>query len=353
MRIFFFSTVFAPKVGGIERMTEMLCDEFTAMRHEVRLATLTPGGGDRHRAYPVIRQPTLIDFLRQLRWCDIHLQANVSLIYAFARLLRPRRLIYRHANVYQRDDGTLTIRDRLKRLIARRTRGIANSRYTAAKLNCAHIVLNAYDDVTFAVTTPWEARKQDLVFLGRLVSQKGCDVLLRALGRLAKEGLTPTLTVIGDGPDREMLEKLARAERIYDQVRFTGCLQGPELAAELNRHRVMVVPSRYEEPFGIVALEGLACGCVPIVSERGGLVDAIGTYGFTFPNGDDAALAERLRAVIQDLGATRSIVEDALQHLHGFRAETVAERYIAIFETMLRGRPPICQLPSDGRPVAS
>ena len=55
------------------------------------------------------------------------------------------------------------------------------------------------------------------------------------------------------------------------QVEFTGVLQGETLVRTLNAHRIMVVPSRTPEPFGVVALEGIACGCVVVGSEGGGL----------------------------------------------------------------------------------
>ena len=335
MKIFFFSTVFAPSVGGIERMTEMLCNEFTALGHEVRLATLTPSITRDGYQYPVVRKPSLSKFLGLLRWCDIHMQANVALKFAFPHFIPKLRLLYSHQNFYQRDDGTLAPLDYIKRFVARSSPGIACSSYTAVKLGCTHTVLNAYDNATFTNLTPWEARDRDLVFLGRLVSQKGCDTLFHALGRLRRQGCTPDLTVIGDGPDRPMLESLAVYEGIGSQVRFYGTLQGQALAAALNRHRIMVVPSRYEEPFGIVALEGLACGCVPVVSARGGLVDAIGGHGFTFPNGDDAALAENISKVLGDFDAAHARLEGAEAHLGTCMARNVAMRYIACFEQLL------------------
>jgi glycogen synthase len=329
MKIFFFSTVFAPSIGGIEQLAQTLCAEFVAMGHEVRLATMTPGDGT--FAYPVIRRPSIVEFLRLLRWCDVHVQANIALKHAWPRLLFPRKFVYRYANAYQRDDGSRDALDWLKVALARHSCGIANSHYTAARTGARHVVLNAYGDAVFRTTRPWAEREGDLVFLGRLVSQKGCDTLLDALGRLRQQGLHPNLAVIGDGPDRPALQEMCQKLGIAGQVRFLGTLQGSALATELNRHRVMVVPSRYEEPFGIVALEGLACGCLPVVSERGGLVDATGGHGLTFPNRDAAALARALAQVLQAPDVARARLDGVEQHLARCSARAVAKRYLEIF----------------------
>jgi glycosyltransferase involved in cell wall biosynthesis len=338
VKVFFFATVFAPSVGGIERIAELLCTEFAALGHEVRLATLTVGSDSSGWPFEVVRRPGARGFLALLRWCDIHIQANVSLRYLLPRLMRPRSFLYGHHNVYQRDDGTLGLRDRAKRFVARHTPGIANSRYTAGKLGCGHVVFNAYDDAIFRDVVNWSARDRDLAFLGRLVSQKGCPTLLGALGRLQRQGLSPNLTVIGDGPDRAMLAALAEREGVAEQVRFEGILQGPALAAALNGHRILVVPSNCEETFGIVALEGLACGCLPVVSARGGIVDAIGPHGFTFPNGDEGALADTLAAILADPDTARARLASKDAHLAAFSARAVATRYIGVFEELLAQR---------------
>ena len=73
---------------------------------------------------------------------------------------------------------------------------------------------------------------------------------------------------------------------------------GPDVVALLNRHLIIVVPSRWQEPFGLVALEGIACGCVALGANCGGLPNAIGGAGATFlhEDVDDAACwIERLR----------------------------------------------------------
>ena len=156
-----------------------------------------------------------------------------------------------------------------------------------------------------------------------------CDTLIDALQRLSERGLRPGLTVIGAGPERETLTQQAKTAGVAEQVRFVGGIQGAPLAAELARHRVMVAPSRCEETFGIVALEGLACGCLPVVSERGGLPEAIGGHGFTFPNGNAEALADRLQEILGDMARARLRLAGVENHLSRCRARVVAERYLA------------------------
>jgi len=330
MRIFFYSTAFAPSVGGIEMLVETLCREFVALGHEVRVATET--AGQAAAPFPVVRRPTQGQFIKLVAWCDVHVQANVALKAAWTLALAPRKIVYQHNNVYQRDDATKRPLDHLKTALARLTPGIANSSYTARRVGAEYVILNAYNDATFGPPFDWSAKDSDLVFLGRLVSQKGCDTLIDALAQLAACGRRPGLTVIGDGPDRTALEQQAASSGIGGQVRFLGSLTGTSLADELRRHRIMVVPSRYEEPFGIVALEGLACGCLPVVSERGGLTDAIAGHGFTFPNGDAAALADRLEEILNDIHRARARLDGVEAHLDQCRARAVAKRYLNVFE---------------------
>ena len=180
-------------------------------------------------------------------------------------------------------------------------------------------------------------RDRELLFVGRLVSDKGTDVLLRALARLAAEGDRPGLTIAGEGPERRGLEALARELGVGAQVRFDGALRDDELVRAYRTHLVLVVPSRYAEPFGIVALEGIACGCAVVGSERGGLAEAIGPCGLTFPNGDDAALADRLRSLLADAGLRASFAARRAAHLEHHRPERMVAEYREILARAVRG----------------
>jgi glycosyltransferase involved in cell wall biosynthesis len=329
MRIFIFSTIFAPSIGGIERRFELLATQFAELGHEVVLATLTPGPEAGPWRFPVTRRPSTRQFLSFLKWCDVHLQANLSLWH-----LHPfgtgTPFVVSHGTDYQRPNGRRALRDRAKLACARRAYGIACSRYIAQWVECREIINNSYDDRTFRTETPPECRTRDIAFVGRLVSDKGCDTLLTALALLKKRGLTPSCTIVGDGPERERLGRAAAAMEL--PVSFLGSMPPVAVAEQLNQHRIQVVPSRFAEPFGIVALEGLACGCLPIVSATGGLVDAVGTHGLTFANGDSVELADRLRSALGDFDRARQCLQGLERHLAGFTARPVAEKYLEAFE---------------------
>jgi glycosyltransferase involved in cell wall biosynthesis len=132
-----------------------------------------------------------------------------------------------------------------------------------------------------------------LAAVGRLVPEKGFDVLLDALLRLDARGIETSLDVLGDGPGRDAL--VARAAPLGGRVRFLGARTRDEIAATLAGVHALVVPSR-REGLGMVVLEALAVGCPVVVSRTGGLVDVVeeGVDGLFVPVGDAGALADTL-----------------------------------------------------------
>jgi glycosyltransferase involved in cell wall biosynthesis len=155
---------------------------------------------------------------------------------------------------------------------------------------------------------------------------------LRALKILQSEGLTPDLTIVGSGPEEQTLRRLATELALDRQVTFAGNLSGAALAETLNRHRILAVPSRWAEPFGLVALEGIACGCVVVGSERGGLKEAIGPCGITFENGNEQALAGALREILRSPETEAKLRARAGEHLQKFRASVAAAAYLDVIQ---------------------
>jgi glycosyltransferase involved in cell wall biosynthesis len=338
MKILFYTPAFLPKVGGLELNTAQLAERFRRAGHEVTVVTTTPGSS-LGLAYRVVRNPSPWELLRWTRWCDVFYQANVSLRGLWPLLLVRRPWVVSHHSWYCRTEGRVAWQDRVKRWALRHAdASISVSEAVAADLDTPSVVIpNAYRDELFRIL-PGVERTEDLVFLGRLVSDKGVDLLLDALALLAEEGLRPGLSVIGGGPEATALREQVERLGLSGQVRFLGVRTGEELVEILNRHRILVVPSRYHEPFGIVALEGIACGCVVVGSEGGGLKQAIGPCGDTFRNGDleDLArvLGERLRHPERDA----ECLEQAEAHLARHSAQRATEAYLREIEGAARRR---------------
>ena len=182
---------------------------------------------------------------------------------------------------------------------------------------------------------PDVARDKDLVFIGRLVSDKGADLLFHAIKLLHDENVLPHLTIVGSGPEEENLRRLTAELGLDRQITFAGQKSGAELAEILNRHRILVVPSRWAEPFGIVALEGIACGCVVVGSEKGGLREAIGPCGVTFENGNVQALADQLKSLLRNPDRQANLRQQAFEHLAKFQSDAVTAAYLQIMRKLI------------------
>ena len=299
MRILFSSYAFRPSVGGIETVSEILAEEFVAAGHEVELITETPGDVFGEMRYRVNRRPSLKNLIALIRSSELFFQNNISLHSLLPALLLKKRAIVVHQTWIRNTRGKIGSIGRLKRMLLGRLTNVAISQAIAQDIarNCT-IIPNPYRDELFRIV-PGLVRDKPLIFVGRLVSDKGVDLLLRALAQLRSEELRPDLTIVGTGAEQENLAAITRELKLQDQVSFAGQRTGEELVRLLNQHRIMVIPSLWAEPFGVVALEGIACGCAIIGSEAGGLKEAIGPCGITFENGNERSLADALKRLFK------------------------------------------------------
>lgn len=138
-----------------------------------------------------------------------------------------------------------------------------------------------------------------VLFVGQMRAYKGVEVLLRAVAGLP--GVEVTL--VGSGPRLEHHRQLARELGADDSVRFTGRVDDEELAATYAASDVVVLPSvNRAEAFGLVLLEGMAAGCVPVASDLPGVRDVAGGTGLVVEPGDPS----ELRAALAGLAADRT-----------------------------------------------
>ena len=337
MNILFISHAFAPGVGGVETMARLLAAGFARSGHRVTLVTRTPGEPQPDAAFAVVRRPGARELWRLFRESDVVVHNNITLRAVWPLLLLRRPWFVIHHTWIRQPGVPGGLSAALKRAVLRWAQSICVSRALAAALpHRSHVVPNCYDAAVFR-SGDGTVRAGDLLFVGRLVPDKGTDLLLSALVRLASEGLRPALTIVGDGPEAAGLKDLAERLGLGARVSFVGSRTPGEVAALMREHRVLVVPSRWREPFGLVALEGIACGCVVVGSAEGGLAEAIGPGGLTFPNGDVAALAVSLRRALA--GALTADPAEIAGHLSRHRPEAVIESYLDILTPASFRRP--------------
>lgn len=336
MKLLIYSPKFYPSIGGLETVVSILAHEFLYQGWEVKLVSQTPDVDAKSFPFEVIRQPSSQQLLNLTRWCDIYFQPNISLKGIWTLLMSPKPWVVSHNGWYTRTDDSLGWQDYLKHFFIRFATGISVSQAVADCISTPSTVIpNPYrEDIFYEI--PEISRDKELIFLGRLVSDKGADLLLDALANLKLLGITPKLTVVGIGPEEAKLRQQVKVLNLENQVDFVGVKVEQELVQLLNSHQIMVVPSRWQEPFGVVALEGIACGCVVIGSEGGGLKEAIGSCGVTFPNGDVKALTHQLVDLLTHPEKLANYKAQARSHLSRHQKAEVAKAYLQVFERAIQ-----------------
>lgn len=141
------------------------------------------------------------------------------------------------------------------------------------------------------------APRPHVAFAGRLVADKGVDVLLRAFASAGPDRVDATLEILGDGPDGAALRRLARDLGVADRVHFAGHVSRDEVERRLASAWVQCVPSVWPEPYGLVTVEAQRRGTVVVASRTGAQPELIrdGETGFLVPPGDPGALAKCLQ----------------------------------------------------------
>jgi glycogen synthase len=344
MKICILSRAFHPSIGGLERTAEVLATEFCKAGHRVEVVTDTVSAERESAGYTIIRTGSLIERVRAFKRADVVLFMNVSLHGVVAAWASGTPFVASHHSSYPTTGPRAFFLENAKRFLMRYMTNVACSHYVAAQIKvAAHVIPNALDE-RFGCNKYDQIRRRDFVFCGRLVSDKGADLCLRAFHKVRQDIPDATLTVIGEGPERAALEALSATLQNAGSVRFAGALGAQQVAAALSEHACMVVPSLWEEPFGIVALEGLACCDTIIVTRKGGLPEAVGECGVVVePSSEDLALA--MEAVARARRQGRSLpgepsAKKRQEHLARHAPGAVAAQYLSVLRGAVAERVP-------------
>lgn len=160
-------------------------------------------------------------------------------------------------------------------------------------------------DISSETHSHHQKRFQNFLFFGRLSQEKGVDVLIRAFASLPPH---MTLDVVGDGPHRTILEKLAETLGVSSRVRFLGSRFGSDLESLKQDAFAVIIPSSWYENFPYVITESLQSGCLLLAARIGGIPERIqhGENGFLFEPCDPESLVSVILSLDRfDLEAIR------------------------------------------------
>jgi|GEM_PF-379584 len=194
-------------------------------------------------------------------------------------------------------------------------------------------LLVPHQDVAAAFTKPPTDIPQ-LLYVGQLIRGKGVDLLLRALAKLDRPF---HCTIVGRGNDEAYLKDLARHEGISDKISFRGFTA--DIGEYYQQADMAIVPSRWQEPFGLVGLEAFAYQIPVIGFAVGGITEWLKhkVNGLAVREGDTSRLARAIRILIDDPAARKRYAAAGYALIHTWFTRTAfKESFIPHLEDLIK-----------------
>ncbi|KAF5083740.1 D-inositol-3-phosphate glycosyltransferase [anaerobic digester metagenome] len=184
--------------------------------------------------------------------------------------------------------------------------------------------------------------QKNILFVGRLITLKGTDILIEALKNIHVEDNSIQLFIVGEGPEQKSLEILASDLDITSNVRFLGNLPRNELGMCYKNASVFVLPSitykDQSEGLGVVLLEAMASGAPVIGTDTGGIPDIIkdGINGLLVPPGDPYALADAIIRIFENPDLADRFREAGLKTVRErFSWDKISDQFIEVYQGVL------------------
>jgi glycogen(starch) synthase len=367
MRLLYWTELFWPYIGGVEVLSAKLLRELQGRGYEIAVVTAHADmdlpdfeirdGVPIHR-FPfreVLEARDPLGVLR-MRKAIKQLRAEFRPTITHVNFAGPSGYFHMASAPRDAEPWILAIRSPLPReysddsLITRLLRGadwvtansgavLADAHQTAPDIvGRSSVVYNGLDTPALdPAPLPFDPPR--LLCLGRLKHDKGFDTALRAFARVRDAFPEAQLTVAGDGPERAALEELARTLGVEDAVEFVGWVSPEDVPAEVNRASAVIIPSRWEEPFCLVAVEA-ALMRRPVVATRvGGLVEVVAHQesGLTVPKEDPAAMAAAVQRLLRRPELARALGEQGrLRATDRFSLDRYVAEYDAMYRRLIR-----------------
>lgn len=377
VRLLIYAHYFVPSVGGVETVVLALAAGLTAQEagFEVIVATQTRRGGhdDASLPYEVVRCPSWLRLWRLIQKVDVVHAAGTAIGPVVLGLLARKPVVVEHHGfqaicpngqlLQQPQDmpcpghfmagnhaaclqcsskraGWTTFRLWLLTFVRRWLCRWVDVNLVPTGWLGGLLRLPRTETVHHGVVTPRalpESAAHEatcVLFMGRLVKPKGVHILLQAVQSLHERGMRFQTCIVGDGPERALLEERVRSDESGAEVRFLGKVAEENLPEVLRQALVLVVPSLGGEVFGMVVLENMARGTPVIASDIGAFQEVMGDAGVSFKTGDAADLATHLAAVLNNRGLSARLGESSALRASEFTLRHMIEGHARIYRRL-------------------
>lgn len=205
--------------------------------------------------------------------------------------------------------------------------------------DCRHKVrvLSPGIDLSHFPPAPEPEGKPTIVFLALLARRKGLEYLLKAMADVVKKMPELLLLIAGEGPDKEFFDRMAKKLCPGSNVQFLGEVPHHEVPSLLRRAHVFCLPS-IGEPYGMSALQAMACAKPVVLTKAGGFPSLIedGRSGILVPPKDHKSLAEAILKLLSDSDLRRKLGEAGRKVvIENYSSRVMAERLEAIYQEAL------------------
>ncbi len=201
------------------------------------------------------------------------------------------------------------------------------------------IVPNGVNTNEFLPCGDWPEEEQYILFVGRLVKQKGVEFLIRAMFYIKEKFPHIRLKIVGDGEYESWLNRLKTNLMLSDMVEFLGHKSGQDLIQLYQKAQLVVVPS-INEPFGMVALEAMACRRPVVASRTGGLKEIIehGKTGFLAEPENYLDLAQWIMSLLHSKELRQQMGSNAYACANGdkYKWSSIAQQYTGYYTGLLK-----------------
>ncbi len=340
MKVAICTRSFRPEIGGLGTVAHSYATGFIENGWEPVVVTHSsaPAGYDAQFGYRVVRRPGFREFRRTLRGCDGVVFVHQSIVYILWSLFIGKPIvstIHGHVGKGQTLQGKATSLVFELHLRLRPCSALISEAVRSPATRFAPVIGNPYDPEVFHLPTA-PPEPGTIIFSGRLTRAKGIFHLTEALRLLRLRRSPQKVTFLGSGPDESELRNAVARAGLAESATFITHSEPHAVAQLLGRHQIAAIPSDWDEPFGLAALEAIACGCYVVAFPDGGLPFAVGEAGLLTADKSPAALADGIQRLLTDEALRKRIDENRRPHLERFSRRAIVARLIEMLRTERR-----------------